>query len=276
MKRLIIITATVLAALACTKEQSSTDPCTFEISIPKVKGTKAWFSIKPSNPNAYYAYGVFNELAEDIYDLPVMDLAKINLDWWIDAYKMWEESQENIGTFADVYCYQGEREIKQTGLGMGLEHRLFVVQLDPQTRTIIGTPQDVRFTTKSVEMLPLKFDIEFGADYITITPSDPSATYYWDYDNAEQIERTYFTPQIFYYSVVDLYEDYDFMPNMISKGTETYVFSQNDKSLEEGERCTLVLAGYANGEINSDSTVYEFVYHKDKPIEFTLYSDDEE
>ena len=64
--------------------------------------------------------------------------------------------------------------------------------------------------------------------------------------------------------------------NVVAPETETYVFSQNDKSLEEGERCTLVLAGYANGEINSDSTVYEFVYHKDKPIEFTLYSDDEE
>ena len=269
MKKIIIIAATVLAALACTKEQTYTDPCTFEINVSRVKSSKVWFSIKPSNPNAYYAYGVFSEQA-DIYDLPLMELAQLNLGWWKTTYDMWKETESNAGTFADVFCYQKDREIKQTGLGTGLEHRLFVVQLNPETRTIIGTPQEVRFTTKSVEMVPLVFDVKFEADRVTITPSDPKATYYWDYDSREVIEENYFSAGNFFYTIVDLYEDYDFMPNMVSLGTDTYVFSQNDKSMKEGEKCMLVVSGYAGGEINSHLTMYEFTYYKDKPIEYQL------
>lgn len=273
MKKIILIAAALLAALSCTKEPSFTDPCTFEVSVSKVKSSKVWLSIKPSNPKAYYAFGVFSEQA-DIYDLPVTELAQMNLEWWKTTYDNWKKMEENAGSFADVFCYQQEREIKETGLGAGLEHRCFVAQLNPETRTIIGTPQEVRFTTKSVEMIPLTFDVRFGPDRVTITPSDPSAPYYWDYDSQEVIENKYFTPGIFFYSIVDLYEDYDFMPNMISRGTETYVFSEQDKSLEEGETCVLVLAGYAGGEINSDRTEYQFVYHKDKPIEYTLIDND--
>ena len=50
MKKWIIIAATVLAALSCTKNQQSTDPCTFDLKVTKVKGTKVWISITPSNP----------------------------------------------------------------------------------------------------------------------------------------------------------------------------------------------------------------------------------
>lgn len=271
MKKLVIIAATVLAALACTKEQSVTDPCTFEIKVDKVKSTKVWVSIKPSNPNAYYGFGIFSEEA-DIYDLPLMEMAQTSLGWWTSTYDAWKDVTVNVGSFTDVFCYQKDREIKMTGLGIGKKHRCFVMQLDPQTRTIIGTPQEVLFSTPDVPMIPLTFDVQFAADRITITPSDPSVTYYWDYENLEVIEREYITPSNFFYSIVDLYEDYDFMPNMISQGAETYVFSQNDKSMQEGETCMLVLAGYANGEVNSASTIYEFVYHKDKPIEYNLRS----
>ncbi len=269
MKKVIILIATVLAALSCTKEQTYLDPCTFEIAVTKVKASKVWFTIKPSNPKAYYAFGIFSEKA-DIYDLPVMELAKMNLGWWKDAYDVWKAGETNAGSFADVFCYQEEREIKQTGLGSGLEHRCFVVQLNPETFSIIGTPQEVRFITRSVVNIPLTFDVQFSPDRINITPSDPSATYYWDYDSREEIESKYITPEIFFYSVVDLYEDYAFMPNMISQGTEPYVFSQQDKSMVEGEEYILILAGYSNGEINSAYTEYQFVYHKDKPIEYSL------
>lgn len=274
MKRIIIIAVAVLAALSCTKEQTYTDPCTFEISVTKVKASKVWFTIKPSNPNAFYAFGVFSEEA-DIYDMPLMEMAQLNLGWWKETYDTWKSIEQNAGSFADVFCYQDNREIKQTGLAMGLEHRLFVVQLNPETRTIIGTPQEVRFTTKSVVMVPLDFDVKFDADRVTITPSDPNATYYWDYDSREVIEETYFSPGIFFYNLVDLYEDYDFMPNMISRDTDTYVFSRNDKSIKEGENCILVLGGYEGGEINSELTMYEFTYHKDKPIEYQLLDNGE-
>lgn len=270
MKKHVIIAAAVLAALSCTKEQSITDPCTFEIKVDKVKSSKVWISIKPSNPNAYYGFGIFSEEA-DIYDLPLMEMAQMSLGWWTSTYDAWKDMTVNVGSFTDVFCYQKDREIKMTGLGAGKKHRCYVMQLNPETRTIIGTPQEVFFSTPNVPMIPLTFDVQFEADRLTVTPSDPSATYYWDYDTLEVIESEYITPSNFFYSIIDLYEDYDFMPNMISRGTETYVFSQNDKSMQEGETYMLVLAGYANEEINSTYTIYQFVYHKDKPIEYILY-----
>ena len=267
MKKWIIIAATVLAALGCTKDQY-TDPCTFDLKVTRVKGTKVWISITPSNPNAYYAYSLFSELAEG-FDQPATVWARQQLDWNKQVYEAWEDMEQNIGTYADVFCYQGAREIKQTFMASGLRHRFVVMQLNPQTRTVIGTPQEVSFTTKDVERSDLTFSVQFDADEVTITPSQPDATYYWDYDSRDLIEDKYFTPSVFFYSVVDLYEDYDFMPNMVSKGEDTYVFSVNDKDMKEGEECLLVVAGYAGGEINTTPDIYEFVYHKDKPIEYS-------
>ena len=61
---------------------------------------------------------------------------------------------------------------------------------------------------------------------------------------------------------------------MISRGTEAYVFSANDRHIEEGEECMLVVAGYADGEINTAQNAYSFVYHKDKPITFVKLDDE--
>ena len=273
MKKWSIIAVSVLAVLGCTKDRPFTEPCTFDLKVTKVAGTKAWLNIAPSNSGAYYSIALFNEYS-DVFDKPAMELAEMQLGWDKDRYGAWENHLENMSSYADVFCYQGTREIKLKDLVSGLRHRIVIMQVNPETRTIIGTPQDVGFATKVVGMTDLTFDVQFGADKVTITPSDPDATYYWDYDSRSRIEEKFMDPGVFFYSIIDLYEDYDFMSSMISRGTEAYVFSANDRHIEEGEECILVVAGYADGEINTAQNAYSFVYHKDKPIEYTLIDND--
>ena len=60
-----------------------------------------------------------------------------------------------------------------------------------------------------------------------------------------------------------MYEDYDFMGNILSKGPDEWVFSRDDKNLREGSICSLTIAGYEDGEINTNIFAVRFEYHKD-------------
>ena len=268
MKKLFHILPFLLILAGCAnKEKLPSDPCGFDIRIDKVGGTKVWYTITPDNSNAFYTFGVVNSYDDD-YDMSPASMAALQLQWMINVYENYATMVDsNLSSFSDVYLYKGAREFKTVDLARNTEHKLIVMQVDPETRTMIGQSAMVIFHTQEIEMVPLDFELVFHADAVEVIPSDDSYTYYWDYEDTDVILSKYYSPYDYFYSLCDMFEEYDFMNNLLDQGPVEWIFSKEDKAMKEGDYCTLVVAGYANGEINTPYTLVDFIYHKDTPIE---------
>lgn len=275
MKKVLHILPLFLLLLSCGKpEKLPTDVSSFTLNIAKVTGTKVWFDIATDNPNAYYAFGIVDQTAEG-YNLPANEMAQLQLQLMDVIYDAFSPLGENVGSFSDVFLYKGNRELKETELKADTEYKLFLMQVDPDTRRLIGNAMAATFRTKAIEMVDLDFEVVFHPDAVEIIPSNDQLTYYWDYEETEIIKDKYYLPENFFYDLVDVYEEYDFIDNMLDIGPAEWVFSRDDKAIEEGERYTLVIAGYGKGEINSGYTIVDFIYHKNDPIEVLDYDWDE-
>lgn len=268
MKKILTVLLPVLLLVsACgKKEKLPGDPCSFMVRVDKVGGTKVWFTITPDNPNAYYTFGLVNSYADGFDDSP-SEMAAMQIKWMNDVYGNLDIQGQNLGSFADVFLYTGTRELKETTLAEDTDHKLFVMQVDPDKRTIIGETAMIPFRTKQVEKTGLSFELKFSADKLEIIPSDDRLSYFWDYDDTAVIEEEYYTPSMYFYYLTDMYEEYDFMDHMVNAGPCEWVFSRDDNTLDEGDLCTLAIGGYADGEINTAVTIVDFIYHRDRPIE---------
>ena len=133
---------------------------------------------------------------------------------------------------------------------------------------MVGKPAVTAFRTRDIVMdEDLSVDVSFDGGRMTITPSDPDKPYLWEYENTGLIEREYLTPENFAYQILDLYEDYHFMDQMVYRGAVEWDFYAEDYALLEDEDITLMVAGYADGEMNTPLTVVRFFCHKNAPIE---------
>lgn len=263
MRKLLYIAAVMLlAGCASQKDRFDPDPTSFEVSITELKGTRVKFTITPGNEYACYCYGILNSY-DPSFEESDHTLADMQLGWMTDRFEMMNSDGDFSGSFIDMFCYRGPRSLTVNSLSPDTEHKIIISQVNPETRSIIGEPQIVRFRTKPVlKNANLTFDISFEGDKVIIIPSDPNATYCWDYESKELIESRYITPNHYFRRLLYLYEDYDFINDVLSKGREEWNFSAEDPDMAEGEICTLAVAGYSDGEINTDITLKDFVYFK--------------
>jgi len=252
----------LLAGCASQKDKFNPDPCSFDIKITELKGTRIKFTITPEDEYACYAFGIVNSY-DPRFNGSAAELAEDQINWMNEAYELMSSYGDFSSSFMDIMCYRGPRNLSLDDLVSDTEHKIIFIQVNPQTHSLIGTPQVVQFRTKQVvKNTGLTFDISFEGDKVIIVPSDPDATYYWDYDNKLLIEDRYITPGIYFKKLIYMYEDYDFMNNILSKGRDEWEFAVDDPEMVEGETCTLVVAGYENGEINTDLTILDFIYRK--------------
>ena len=267
MRKLFFALAMALALASCgNKDKMAGEPSGFDVKLDKVNGTKVWLQVTPSNPNAYYSVGVLSSENDNFDDTP-LELAQEQLGFMKTVYEntRTETSQNN---FADMFCFRGARSLKYSSLAEDRDHKLIIMQVDPKEQSLIGTPVAVPFHTRDIVPDPdLSFQISFQDGKLFITPSDLEKTYYWEYEGTGLIDEEYISPDYYFYSVIDLYEDYNFMPGMVNKGVVEWDFYTEDPDLEFGQELTLIVAGYAGEEINTELTVVRFICHEGRKIE---------
>lgn len=264
MRKFLYAVAVLLLVCGCTrKEVIVSTPCGFDIRLEKVHGTKVWVKIIPQNPDAAYAMNVISSY-DPSYNHSPEDLAAEMVSIMRTVFS----KEREAGNFSDQFCFRGERSLKYHHLVSDTDHKLILMQMNPKEQSLVGKPVVVTFHTRPVAMdTDLRFTVAFDAGKLTITPSDPEKTYYWEFENSNLIEKEYITTNEFFYKVIDLYEDYDFMPHMLDKGPAEWDFYARDQEVEDGEDLTLMIAGYADGEINTPLTTVRFICHRDGPIE---------
>lgn len=264
MRRYNMLTAALLLLGGCTaKEVLITEPVSLDLKIEQVKGSKIVFTVTPGNPDACYAVSVLPaNMAE--YDMPDREMALYLLSIGADTFRNRKQGGAYEGSFADMWCFRGTRTHRATHLDSDTDHRLLVFQVNPSTQTLIGDVIGLTVRTKPVQMRELSFSYKLNGHVLTITPSDPELPYYWDYDRESRVYDNYNWPYGYFYSLVDMYDQYGFVDKVYSQGPEDYDFSGD--WLKDGENYLLTAGACEDGEITSRVSALTLLY-KDGKLE---------
>lgn len=254
MKRqLTFIILSLFLLAGCTKEELL--PTEIKVKMESVTGSRARFTVAPSNSRAYYSYVLVNPYDED-YDAPTLDIC-------YNAIKRMEEGlppfDENV-TFEDIFCYQGNRQLTMKKLSNDSEFKIIVFQINPQTHEVIGDPVVRGFRTKPVPERDLHFQVDFVADEVHITPSNNDLTYFWQIGETEKIYNSYGSISNYLYEVVGLYQEYGFMDYFYYQGPYVWDLSLKD-NMKDGTQYSLVIHGCEEGEFTTPTTIVKFIYH---------------
>ena len=270
MRKLLVICLTAFLAAGCAKEKIVTKACAFDVRIDWVKGSKVQFTVTPDNPDATYAYGVMavDPVYADWTDKQFIDW---QLDWMKETYDELVAEGAGVSTFSDMFCYKGARTIRETRLSSGMDWWLLLFQVNPETREAIGPLYKLPYSTPPVPLKDMTFTIRVEGNRFTIVPDDPERTWFWEYETEAKIDDVYDSAYGFYYDIINMYDQYDFLDHLLCKGTEEWELPRDDRSIKEGVRYYMALSGCADGEITSD-VLYASFYYRNGRVEFE-YSD---
>lgn len=261
----------VLLAAGCSKEKMVTKPCAFDIKIEWVKASKAQFTITPDNPDATYYYSVMAADDDVLGSWTDEELIFWHLKWTTDAHDGLAREGKDVYPFDHMFCYKGARTIKERYLTSGMDWYLLVFQVNPKTRESIGPLYKVPFSTPPIHRVDLSFTIHSQGNRFTIIPSDQEQTWFWEYETESKIVDVYDSPYFFFYNIIDMYEEYNFLDHLLCRGNEEWVLPRDDRSIKEGEKYTMSLSAISDGEICSDLYYVDFIYENGR-VSF-VYSD---
>lgn len=255
----LILPLVVFLAACTAKDTMVTTPVDISFKIDRIKSGKVYLTVTCPNPDAYYFCKVryLDPEAPAKSDremaLENIELAKLN-------YKVRKENMDIHARLIDLSAYRGSRSIKNTELASGHTYRVLLFQVNPEDLSIIGEVKGQTFQTPRVEMKDVDFSFSAEGNRLLVTPSDDECTYYWDFESEERIYDDYMSPEGYFYGVVDMYEDYGFMGNVLLRGPAQYDLSKTQ--LREGETYLVIAAAYdmQQEEITSRCIVSEFTY----------------
>ena len=253
----LILSLVVLLAACTAKDTMVTTPVDIGFKIDRIKSGKVYITVTCPNPDAYYFCKVRyldpegpvksdREMA-----LENIELAKLN-------YEVRKENMDIHARLIDLSAYRGSRSIKNTELSGGNTYRILLFQVNPEDLSIIGEVKGETFQTPRVEMKDMDFTFATEGNQLLVMPSDSDCTYYWDFEREDRIYDDYMSPEGYFYGVVDMYEDYGFMGNVLLRGPAQYDLSKTQ--LREGETYLVIAAAYdmQQEEITSRCIVSEF------------------
>lgn len=252
MRKLLYLSLAVLLTAGCVKETFITTPCHIDCKTEWIKGSKILFTVTPDNKDACYTYGL---LSADQEEAQWSDekITEWQMGWMKEIYEAMKDYEKTVDTFIDRFCFKGTRSFKIDRLSSDTDFVILVFQVNPLTLEAIGPLTRIPFKTASVPHYDTTFCIRLnGKDSFTLIPSDTERTWGWEYEADFRIDFAYGTPYSFFYEILGMYEEYDFLDDQLCKGPCDWTFSKDDPSIKEGISYTLMAAGCENGEITSD------------------------
>lgn len=260
MKRMWAYVFLACALLLCGCADKLSVPVRIEMNLVDLYPTKAIVQVAPGSEDAWYGLTV---VAAESARTPE------ERETLADEYIAFQAGQyaalgKSEASFANRYFYRGTSVHRIKYLSNGADFVLLAFQLNPATNKRVGEVYSIEFSTPDYKWHPdLSFQVDFSGDSVFIVPSDPDASYYWDYELTDIIEKNYLGHNIYLYELTDMYLQYGFMESMLSVGPDEWEFSANDTSMMEGGRYSLNVVGMnAQGEFTSEITTIPFIYRK--------------
>lgn len=253
MKRpYILIVFTLFILAACSKDE--TLPTVIKVQLESVSGSRARFTVAPGNPHAYYSYVLVSQDASS-FGYSATDICNEEIVHMEENYPYF-----TTGSFTDVYCYRGSRQLSVTTLAGDKDFRFIVFQINPDSHKLIGDPVDINFHTRPIPQRDLHFDFSFTRHSITIIPSNDTTPYIWEYEESDLIDKLYYNATNYLYNIVGMYMEYGFLESNYSLGTDEWDFAVEDNLMKDSTEYTLVISGCEEGEFTTPPTIVKFLY----------------
>ncbi|MDO5321446.1 MAG: hypothetical protein Q4F39_03575 [Bacteroidia bacterium] len=262
MKKIsFVIPLILLLAVSCNKSQFEISDNPFMLEVKKVQAESVWVDIIPENNDFYYNYGIctvqeFSRYGSDA-EL-VREREEINHE----EYDILIDGGYANGSYEEVMLYRAALYEAYYGNMLAIEpetdYYLYAYAFDRKNRPI-EVVHKIPFRTPALVHSDITFGISLLGSVVTVTPSD-NDQYLFDYVDAADLHETYYdSPWIYYYQMVSLYEQYDFIGQMVSRGVDSDDISDY-YDLEPGSEIYLVVSGYDNG-ITSEIYTFKLTYN---------------
>lgn len=253
--KFILLACLVLSG--CTaKEILVSTPVDIDVSLDKVSASKLVFSVRVSNQDAHYCYALNQMDNNEYFSGTDREIAQHHLDLEKQSFDIINKYNPQDCSFMEYACYRGDRTLKMAHIKSGTRFKLLVFQVDPVSESIVGNIISREFTTSAIEKKNLTFDFSLDGTVLSITPSSSDITYYWDFELEERIYNNFLSPDGYFYSVIDMYGDYGFIDNLLTKGKCSYDFARD--VIQEGQTYILMASACSKGEIDSELTIRRF------------------
>lgn len=254
MKRFQIITAALLSVLTSCSKVIFLSKEPFTIEIPNVQSKTAWVDIVPETNDFSYYLGVI-----PVKEFEYKYSSNANLCVGVDAElkASWEKYFKEDMPFSDFALCNGSYLAPFYELEPETEYYAFAFPYDDKDRPVDKVVK-VKFFTKVYKESDINFSVTLDGSQITVTPTN-NDPYYWEWDDRETIENDYFTPKVFYYCCLEMYEQFGFMDTVLSQGQDGEDMAPYYEKMNPGDQFYLVAAGYSDGT-NSDLHVYSLTY----------------
>lgn len=251
----ILILYSLILLAACSKDE--TEPTVIKVQLESVSGSRARFTVAPENSRAYYSYVLVSQDDSGFHN-SATEICQNEIEHMETNYPYF-----STGSFTDVYCYRGSRQLYVSSLSSDKDFRFIVFQINPDTHHLIGDPVDISFHTKPVPQRNLQFGIAFDGTSVTITPSDDTLSYICEYEESDLVYSLYYTATNYLYSVVGMYLEYGFLESNYSHGPVEWNFASEDNLMKDSTEYTLVVSGCEEGEFTTPPAIVKFRYHPD-------------
>lgn len=266
MKKLVFIFSIVMSlAVSCRKIDFVISDDPFIIEVKNVCARSVWVDIFPENNDFYYYYDIVSDEKFSKFDSDADFIRSVDANNR-DLYDLLMENDYSDDSFEELMLYRSAVLEAYYGNNVLLEpekdYILYAYAYD-QNINAIETLYKVRFTTPKEVKSDNTFVVSLEGDYITVTPSNDDQ-YIFDFALETELNKSYYGNPLYYFNqMIEVYEQYGFIDNVLSKGTDTDYLFDYYTSVEDGEKIYVMVAGYDNG-FTTDISVHEAVYTKKK------------
>ncbi|MBQ7222566.1 MAG: hypothetical protein IJS02_03755 [Bacteroidales bacterium] len=252
----IVVFIALLSFAGCKKAYYPSDN-PFTIMVDKVQPNACWVDAVPeTNDFNYYISAASADLLKS-FDNDA-EFIKFIDEGLKEMYV--EQEYSELGSFEEIFLTRGAFYDILFPLDPDTEYFVFAI---PYTDGNVPYPILTAVPMKTPPIVPADIkllDVSIFGTVITVTTSNDTDTYFWDYEYKDIMNDMYSSPELYLYSTICLYTEYDMIDALISKGTTSYDdMADYYEDLEPGDVFTLVFVGFDNG-VTTPYVVYEVVY----------------
>lgn len=262
MKKILFLIPVVLClAVSCRKVQFVLSDDPFTIEVKNVYATSVLIDIIPENNDFYYYYDIVSVADFEKYDSDA-EFIRYCDNMNRDIYDILVEADYADGPYEEVMLYRDATLEPYYGNGVLIEpeteYYLYAFAYDSGINPV-GKLHKVRFKTPKEIHSTNTFTVTMDGPLVTVTPSNDDQ-YLFDFATEKELEESYYgSPEYYYNQMIEVYEQYGFIEEMVSTGTDSDNIFDYYESVEDGEKLYVMVAGYDHG-LTTDVSIFTFTY----------------
>ena len=269
MKRAIYLMLCILPLLAgCSKTRPLSDYPFTSIDISKICMDVAYIDIVPENNDFYFYFEVLEKSHYDKFGTEKELISTLDEKIKTEYDEFWYQYM----SFETLYLHKGAYDENYYTLDPGTDYVLVAYGYNDDL-TPMEHVSTAAFRTLDKKDCDLTFSVSLSGSVVTVTPSNDNDTYFWEYESVETVEEEYLgSAAFYYYDIVMLYWEYDFLPGFESQGVEdsdlTWFYD-----IEPGDQFYLIASGYDQG-FTTDFYIYKLTYNgegEEGTVETSVY-----